>query len=79
MERGTTGKESMDFLSGMRRKHKDKSAGRHGTVSSAHLLPQMQERVSCKCKTIQNADRKRTVRRFTGKGQSIGKGTDRYI
>ena len=45
-------KKSVDSLPCMWWEYKDESTGRYRVVSSTIVLPEMQERVSCKCKTI---------------------------
>ena len=45
-------KKSVDSLPCMWWDSKDESTGRYRVVSSTIVLPEMQERVSCKCKTI---------------------------
>ncbi len=45
-------KKSVDFLPCMWWKYKDESTGRYVLYHQPLFLSEMQERVSCKCKTI---------------------------
>ena len=51
-------KRTMDCLPVVWWEYKDESEEGYGAISSSDFLSEMQKRVSCKCETIQNSNRK---------------------